>query len=59
MVDQKKCPGSGFHGKHMCELKQQGMMEELDRRSSRPTAICTKCAARADRPDALCNPRPL
>ena len=59
MDDIKKCPGGGAHEKHMCELKQQGMMEELDRRSSRPTVICTKCGARADSADYLCNPRPL
>jgi hypothetical protein len=34
-------------------------MEELDRRASRPTVVCTKCGAKADQAAYLCNPRPL
>lgn len=43
----------------MCELRAQGMMEELDRRSSAPTVVCGKCGAKANRPEYLHNPRPL
>ncbi len=43
----------------MCELRAQGLMEEIDRRSSRPTVVCGKCGAKANLPEHLHNPRPL
>lgn len=43
----------------MCELRAQGLMEEIDRRSGAPMVVCGKCGARADRPEDLHNPRPL
>ncbi len=43
----------------MCELKARGLMEEIDRRSGRPTVVCGKCQAKADLPEYLHNPRPL
>ncbi|HLO25071.1 MAG TPA: hypothetical protein VK187_03090 [Geobacteraceae bacterium] len=59
MSDNERCSRSGVRPTHMCELKQQGMMEEIDRRSCRPTVVCTKCGARANEAAYLCNPRPL
>ena len=43
----------------MCELKAQGLMEEIDRRSTRPTVVCGKCGAKANNASDLHNPRPL
>lgn len=43
----------------MCELKAKGLMEELDRRSTRPTVVCGKCGAKANEAQSLHNPRPL
>ena len=43
----------------MCELRAKGFMEEIDRRSAKPTVVCGKCGAKADHPDYLHNPRPL
>lgn len=43
----------------MCELKAKGMMEEIDRRSSKPTVVCGKCGAKANLPEQLHNPRPI
>jgi hypothetical protein len=59
MNHEEKGPRPGEHATHMCKLRQQGMMEELDRRSSRPTVVCTKCGAKANQAAYLCNPRPL
>jgi len=43
----------------MCQLKAKGLMEEIDRRSSKPTVICNKCGAKANLPEQVHNPRPL
>jgi hypothetical protein len=46
-------------GLKMCELKAKGLMEEIDKRSTEPTAVCGKCGAKANQPEHLHNPRPL
>ncbi len=43
----------------MCELKAKGLMEEIDKRSDKPTVVCGKCRAKANLPEHLHNPRPL
>ena len=43
----------------MCELRAQGLMEEIDRRSNNPTVVCGKCGLTADFSESLHNPRPL
>lgn len=43
----------------MCQLKAQGWMAEIDRRSTKPTVVCNKCGAKADRAADLHNPLPL
>ena len=43
----------------MCELRAKGLMEEIDRRSIKPTVVCGKCGVKADLPEHLHNPRPL
>lgn len=43
----------------ICELRAKGLMEEIDRRSTKPTVVCGKCGAKANLPEHLHNPRPL
>jgi len=43
----------------MCQLKAKGMMAEIDRRSTAPTVVCSKCGAKANRAADLHNPLPL
>lgn len=43
--------------KPMCKLLQKGQMEELDRRSSKPTVVCNKCGAKANDKHDVCSPR--
>lgn len=43
----------------ICQLKAQGLMEEIDRRTTKPTVVCNKCGARADLPEHVHNPLPL
>lgn len=43
----------------MCQLKAKGLMEEIDRRSNKPTVVCNKCGAKANLPEQVHNPRPL
>ncbi len=43
----------------MCQLVAQGLMEEIDRRTTAPTVVCGKCLAKANREDQVHNPRPL
>jgi hypothetical protein len=48
MGDKENSPRSGEQATHICWLKQRGLMEEIDQRSSRPTVVCNKCGAKAD-----------
>lgn len=43
----------------ICQLRASGLMEEIDRRSSKPTVICNKCGAKANLAEQVHNPRPL
>jgi len=43
----------------MCQLKAKGLMEEIDRRSTKPTVVCNKCGAKANEADQVHNPLPL
>ncbi len=43
----------------MCELRAQGLMKEMDERSTNPTVVCGKCRVKANNPEDLHNPRPL
>jgi hypothetical protein len=58
-VENKNLQDERCKQRHMCRLKQEGMMEEIDRHSARPRVICSKCGAKADDAAYLCNPRPL
>ena len=56
-VQNRKAPDC--RQSHMCDLKRDGMMEEIDRHSARPKVICSKCGAKADDAAYLCNPRSI
>ncbi len=43
----------------MCQLKAKGLMEEIDRRSTKPTVVCNKCGAKANEANQVHNPLPL
>jgi hypothetical protein len=43
----------------ICQLRAQGLLEEIDRRSTDPTVVCGKCGAKANHAEQVHNPRPL
>jgi len=53
------CPTPREHKAHMCQLKHEGSMEEIDRHSAHPKFACNKCGSKADEEGYLCQPRPL
>lgn len=59
MNEKESCPTPAEHKKHMCQLKHEGNIEEMDKRSARPKFICNRCQAKADDEGYLCNPRPI
>lgn len=59
MSEYKGCPKPEEHKAHMCQLKHEGRIEEIDKHSAKPKFICNRCQAKADQEDYLCNPRPL
>lgn len=59
MSELKSCPNPVEHKAHMCQLKHEGRIEEMDKHSARPKFVCNKCAAKADEEGYLCNPRPV
>lgn len=59
MSELKECPKPTEHKAHMCQLKREGKVEEIDLHSSKPKFICNRCQAKADEEGYLCTPRPL
>jgi len=59
MAQSESCPTPKEHKKHMCQLKAEGEMEEIDRHSAKPNFVCNRCGAKADEEGYLCQPRPL
>ena len=59
MSDKEKSSQHEGRPPHLCKLRQEGLMEEIDRCSAHPTVICCKCGAKADRAEYLCQPRSL
>jgi hypothetical protein len=53
------CPTPKEHQAHMCQLKHEGRMEEIDRYSDKPKFACNKCGSKANGEEFLCQPRPL
>ena len=61
MSENESCPTCSpkEHKAHMCQLKQEGRMEEIDRHSAKPKFACNKCGSKADEDVYLCQPRAL
>lgn len=59
MSENESCPKPKQHKAHMCQLKHEGRIEEIDKHSAQPKFACNRCGAKADGEDYLCNPRPL
>jgi len=59
MSELKSCPKGAEHKAHMCQLKHEGRIEEMDKHSAQPKFVCNKCGAKADEEGYLCNPRPI
>lgn len=59
MSENESCPKPNEHKAHMCQLKYEGRIEEIDRHSAKPKFVCNRCRAKADEEDRLCNPWPL
>jgi hypothetical protein len=59
MNDAKHCSESDVQVHRICRLNEEGLVEEIDRRSLRPKVICAKCGAKADEVVYVCNPRQL
>ena len=58
-TQNKDCWKPEKHPKHMCKLYKNGMMMEYDQQSQKPIVSCAKCGAKADLPEAVCQPKPL
>ena len=59
MSENESCPKPADHKTHMCQLKAEGNIEEMDKRSANPRFACNNCGAKADDEGYLCQPRPL
>lgn len=59
MNESESCPKPTEHKAHMCQLKAEGNIEEMDRHSAKPNFACNKCGAKADEEGYLCQPRQL
>ncbi|MDZ4184110.1 MAG: hypothetical protein U1D97_03910 [Desulfuromonadales bacterium] len=59
MSDKEKSSKHAERPLHLCKLRKEGLMEEIDRCSAHALFICCKCNAKADRAEFLCQPRPL
>ncbi len=59
MSDKEKSTKHEERHPHLCKLRKEGLMQEIDRCSAHPLFICCKCGAKADRAEFLCQPRPL
>jgi len=55
----KECTAPKFHHLHLCQLKKQGLLEEVVARSNDPGYICHNCNVMANRAEDLCNCSPL
>ena len=58
MSETESCPKPTEHKAHMCQLKADGKMEEIDRHEAQPNFICNRCGAHAEEEGYLCQPRP-
>ena len=54
-----ECKFPARHNRHICELKKEGLREELAARTDAPGFLCHNCNASANQADDLCNPSPF
>lgn len=59
MSEYKGCDRPEEHKAHMCQLKREGRMEEIDKNASAPRFVCNRCGAKANEEGFLCTPRPI
>ncbi|MCM0080770.1 hypothetical protein L4X63_04120 [Geomonas sp. Red32] len=59
MSETESCAKPGEHKVHMCQLRAEGKLEEIDRHSEDPKFACNRCGAEADESGYLCQPREL
>lgn len=59
MGDKVKCENPVKHRDHMCKLKKDGRVEELEKFQKDPIVFCNKCKMQANDPCVLCNPRAI
>ena len=56
---ESDCKKPEGHHLHICQLKKQGLREELAVRTDDPGYLCHNCNASANQPEDLCNPSPF
>ena len=56
MGEQEKPAG---HKVHLCKLRKDGKLAEIQLRELNPIVYCNKCKAKSNDPTYLCNPRTL
>lgn len=60
MSDRKnECQNLDYHHLHVCQLKKQGLLDEIAARTDTPGFICHNCNAKANRAEDLCNCSPI
>lgn len=53
------CGCGEMHKGHICWLSQMGLIMEVKHLTDSPTALCSKCGAKANLPHNVCFPVPL
>ncbi len=56
---KQPCRDAARHNLHICQIKAQGLQDELAGRTDEPGFICHNCNAVANRAEDLCNASPL
>lgn len=59
MNEKETCAKPAEHKAHMCQLRREGRIEEMDKHSAKPKFVCNRCNAKADEEGYLCTPRPI
>ena len=55
----KSCADPASHHLHLCQLKKQGLTDEVAARTNDPGYICHNCNMMANRAEDLCNCSPF
>lgn len=59
MASEPTCGCGKTHSGHICLLKSQGLTEEIEHVTNKPTVACFMCGAEANSADHVCEPVPL